>query len=132
MAFELVGGRWTQVARHLHVEADGWVRGHHVPTAIYRVKEKAQHADERPSDGTLYALLHAVQKLDVEVNAYLGRMRELQAMVRDFEAALIDARANNLTEAPSVEPSPLEDHGLLLERMAALYDIGRAQQHGPR
>jgi len=132
MPFELVGGRWTQVARHLHVEADGWVRGHHVPTAIYRVKEKAQAADERPSDGTMYALLHAVKKLDVEVNNYLQRMRELQAMVRDFEAALVDARANNLIEAPAVEPSVLDDRGVLLERMHALYDLERAEQEDRR
>ena len=96
--------------------------------AIYRVKEKAQHADERPSDGTLYALLHAVQKLDAEVNAYLGRMRELQAMVRDLEAALIDARATNLIEATMPDPSPLDDRGVLLERMHALYDLQRAEK----
>ena len=132
MAFELVGGRWMQVARHLHVEADGWIRGHHVPTAIYMVKEKAQAADERPSDGTMFALLHAVQKLDVEINNYLQRMRELQAMVRDLEAALIDARANNLIEAPAVEPSLLDDHGVLLERMHALYDLERAEREDQR
>ena len=29
-----LGGKYAQQARSLHVESDGWIRGHHVPGAI--------------------------------------------------------------------------------------------------
>ena len=73
-----LGGKYTQQARSLHVESDGWIRGHHVPGAIHAAREAARLFDVTPSKGNLTRYYNALLKLEREIEMYHHRMAQLR------------------------------------------------------
>jgi len=106
--------RFANIATRLRSDSDGWIRGHWVPAAIYEVGLKANMADNRFSEGALYALEHALAKLDVEIERYKRRLVAFQQQVVAYAQEVNDARAALAADDP--------DHKPLVERQDAIDD----------
>ena len=73
-----LGGKYTQQARSLHVESDGWIRGHHVPGAIAGARTRARLFDVSPSKAHLRMYYESLLKLEREIEMYHHRMAQLR------------------------------------------------------
>ncbi|HEY7821751.1 MAG TPA: hypothetical protein VIG24_02900, partial [Acidimicrobiia bacterium] len=92
IAEDMAGGEWEQYARHIYVESAGWIRGHHVPTAIHTVRNHARLADNLGTKGALYQLERSLHKLDREIEIYENNMRSLRKEVGYLIAVVLRAR----------------------------------------
>lgn len=110
---DLKGGAWAQDARELYVEAAGWIRGHHVPTAIHSVRNYATLADSLGTSNALEQLNKALANLEVEIERYQRRMAAFREQVGLLHALVLRAR----DEAPDQSDQQLED-----ERIRRLVD----------
>jgi len=108
---DLRGGEWEQEARTLHVEANGWIRGHYVPSALHTVREQAMAADRDGNRASLHMLHAALAKLEREIETYQKRMATFREQVGLLHALVLRAREN----APDKSNAQLE-----AERHAAL------------
>ena len=97
-----MGGEWEQEGRRLYVEAEGWIRGHHVPTAIHSVRNYAKLADTLGNRGALHELHRALSKLEVEIERYQHRMSSFREQVGLLNALVLRAR----DEAPEMSRRP--------------------------
>ena len=121
-----LGGKYTQQARSLHVESDGWIRGHHVPGAIHAAREAARLFDVSPSKGNLTRYYNALLKLEREIEMYHHRMAQLRIKLTgianetllDLEATP-DDKLEVGTEWRVIAPD--EDEETWLERNRNLY-----------
>jgi len=125
---DLMGGQWEQEARSLHVAADGWIRGHHVPTAIHSVRNYARIADALGNRGGLQQLANALGKLDLEIERYQHRLSEFRREVGLMRGFVFQARDNAPEKSPAEvdrdRADALIDRSELgLDRLAALYDL---------
>ena len=122
-----LGGKYTQQARSLHVESDGWSRGHHVPGAIAGARTKARLFDVSPTKANLRMYYEALLKLEREIEMYHHRMAQLRIKL----TRLANETLQDL-EAMSDEPTwtvgaewqviaPGEDEETYLERTRNLY-----------
>jgi hypothetical protein len=73
-----LGGKYTQQARSLHIESDGWIRGHHVPGAIAGARTRARLFDVSPSKAHLRMYYESLLKLEREIEMYHHRMAQLR------------------------------------------------------
>ena len=121
-----LGGKYTQQARSLHVESDGWIRGHHVPSAIHAAREAARLFDVSPSKGNLTRYYNALLKLEREIEVYHHRMAQLRIKLTGIaNETLLDLEA---TPDEKLEVgsewrviAPDEDEETWLERNRNLY-----------
>ena len=121
-----LGGKYTQQARSLHVESDGWIRGHHVPGAIHAAREAARLFDVSPSKGNLTRYYNALLKLEREIEMYHHRMAQLRIKLTGIaNETLLDLEA---TPDEKLEVgsewrviAPDEDEETWLERNRNLY-----------
>jgi hypothetical protein len=123
---DLMGGEWEQEARSLHVAADGWIRGHHVPTAIHSVRNYARIADTLGNRGGLQQLADALGKLDLEIERYQHRLSEFRrevGLMRGFVFQARDKMPDGKT--PAERQDAIDD--ATVERIASYYNP-RAQQ----
>ena len=122
-----LGGKYTQQARSLHVESDGWIRGHHVPGAIHAARKAARLFDVTPSKGNLTRYYNALLKLEREIEMY----HHLMAQLRIKLTGLANETLQDLEAMPD-EPTwtvgadwqviaPDEDEETWLERRRNLY-----------
>lgn len=118
IAEDMAGGEWEQHARHIYVESDGWIRGHHVPTAIHTVRNSARIADALGTKGALHQLNQALAKLEVEIERYQGRMRSLREQVGLLHALVLRSQ----DEAPEMSDADLEEQRR--QRLLAETDSG--------
>ena len=121
-----LGGKYTQQARSLHVESDGWIRGHHVPGAMHAAREAARLFDVTPSKGNLRGYYNALLKLEREIEMYHHRMAQLRIKLTGIaNETLLDLEA---TPDDKLEfgsewriIAPDEDEETWLERNRNLY-----------
>ena len=121
-----LGGKYTQQARSLHVESDGWIRGHHVPGAIHAARDAARLFDVSPSKGNLSRYYNALLKLEREIEMYHHRMAQLRIKLTGIaNETLLDLEA---TPDDKLEVgaewrviAPDEDEETWLERRRNLY-----------
>ena len=121
-----LGGKYTQQARSLHVESDGWIRGHHVPGAIHAAREAARLFDVTPSKGNLSRYYKALLKLEREIELYHHRMAQLRIKLTGIaNETLLDLEAtpDDKLELGSEWRviAPDEDEETWLERNRNLY-----------
>ena len=121
-----LGGKYTQQARSLHVESDGWIRGHHVPGAIHAARKAARLFDVTPSKGNMTRYYNALLKLEREIEMYHHRMAQLRIKLTGIaNETLLDLEA---TPDDKLEVglewrviAPDEDEETWLERNRNLY-----------
>jgi len=121
-----LGGKYTQQARSLHVESDGWIRGHHVPGAIVGARTRARLFDVSPSKAHLRMYYESLLKLEREIEMYHHRMAQLRIKLtglanetlQDLEA-MPDDRVEVGSEWRVIAPD--EDEETWLERNRNLY-----------
>jgi len=121
-----LGGKYTQQARSLHIESDGWIRGHHVPGAIVTARTAARLFDVSPSKGNLTRYYNALLKLEREIEMYHHRMAQLRIKLtgianetlQDLEA-MPDDKLEVGSEWRVIAPD--EDEETWLERNRNLY-----------
>lgn len=121
-----LGSKYTQQARSLHVESDGWIRGHHVPGAIHAAREAARLFDVTPSKGNLTRYYNALLKLEREIEMYHHRMAQLRIKLTGIaNETLLDLEAtpDDKLEVGSEWRviAPDEDEETWLERNRNLY-----------
>ena len=121
-----LGGKYTQQARSLHVESDGWIRGHHVPGAIHAAREAARLFDVTPSKGNLTRYYNALLKLEREIEMYHHLMAQLRIKLTGIaNETLLDLEAtpDDKLEVGSEWRviAPDEDEETWLERNRNLY-----------
>ena len=121
-----LGGKYTQQARSLHVESDGWIRGHHVPGAIHSAREAARLFDVSPSKGNLSRYYNALLKLEREIEMYHHLMAQLRIKLTGIaNETLLDLEAtpDDKLEVGSEWRviAPDEDEETWLERNRNLY-----------
>ena len=121
-----LGGKYTQQARSLHVESDGWIRGHHVPGAIHAAREAARLFDVSPSKGNLTRYYNALLKLEREIEMYHHLMAQLRIKLTGIaNETLLDLEAtpDDKLEVGSEWRviAPDEDEETWLERNRNLY-----------
>jgi len=121
-----LGGKYTQQARSLHIESDGWIRGHHVPGAIAGARTRARLFDVSPSKAHLRMYYESLLKLEREIEMYHHRMAQLRIKLtglanetlQDLEA-MPDDRVEVGSEWRVIAPD--EDEETWLERNRNLY-----------
>lgn len=122
---ELMGGPWLQHARHLHVESDGWIRGHYVPTAIHSVQNYARLADTVNSDSSLEQLDRALRNLENEIDTYQRRLCAFRDQVSHLRSEVLRAREELIFQAEKPSDwsviAPDEDEETWIERNRNLY-----------
>jgi len=121
-----LGGKYTQQARSLHVESDGWIRGHHVPGAIHAARKAARLFDVTPSKGNLTRYYNALLKLEREIEMYHHLMAQLRIKLTGIaNETLLDLEAtpDDKLEVGSEWRviAPDEDEETWLERNRNLY-----------
>ena len=121
-----LGSKYTQQARSLHVQADGWIRGHHVPGAIAGARTKAGLFDVSPSKTNLRMYYEALLKLEREIQIYSHRMAQLSIrLTRYANEALEDLKSMGVDTPPLASDwsviAPDEDEETWLERNRNLY-----------
>jgi len=121
-----LGGKYTQQARSLYVESDGWIRGHHVPGAIHAAREAARLFDVTPSKGNLTRYYNALLKLEREIELYHHLMAQLRIKLTGIaNETLLDLEAtpDDKLEVGSEWRviAPDEDEETWLERNRNLY-----------
>jgi len=96
-----LGGKYTQQARALYVEADGWIRGHHVPGAIAGARTRARLYDVSPSPASLRMYYESLLTLEREIELYHHRMAQLRIRLTRFaNEALEDLQAMGVHTSP--------------------------------
>jgi len=122
-----LGGKYTQQARTLHIEADGWIRGHHVPGAIAGARTRARLFDVSPSKANLRLYYESLLKLEREIELYHHRMAQLRIKL----TGIANETLQDLEAMPD-EPTwtvgsnwqviaPGEDEETYLKRVGNLY-----------
>jgi len=120
-----MGGEWEQEGRRLYIEAEGWIRGHHVPTAIHSVRNYAKLADTLGNYGAFHQLHQALSKLELEIERYEHRMATFREQVGLLHALVLRARDEAPTESQQRSEwaiiGPDEDEETWLKRNENLY-----------
>ena len=121
-----LGGKYTQQARSLHIESDGWIRGHHVPGAIAGARTRARLFDVSPSKAHLRMYYESLLKLEREIEMYHHRMAQLRIKLTGIaNETLLDLEAMPDDELEVGSEwrviAPDEDEETWLERRRNLY-----------
>ena len=119
--------RWEQAWRQIHADSEAWIRGAHVPTAMWRLKEKAVQADEGKMEGHLYALKHAVDLLDAELENFVHRLNRLRVQVEELHRLVDEAQRETVDGDYTMGDRP-EQRPDLLDRLEGLYGIDRRRR----
>lgn len=114
---DMMGGRWERAVRQLKVEAEGWVRGSHIPTALHNLYTKAKYLDEHRGESTYQSTLLAVVKLQREITIYHQRLRKLAVATEQLYEYLEAERRLSREGAPEISLD-IDD---LMSRITGLY-----------
>lgn len=119
-----LGGKYTQQARSLHVEADGWIRGHHVPGAIAAARTRARLYDVSPTKANLRTYYESLLKLEREIELYYHRMAQLRIKLTNMANETLkdlEGTEDDEQQSPWGYLDPDEDEETFIERTRNLY-----------
>jgi hypothetical protein len=121
-------GQWEADVVRLISNADRWIRGGHVPTALFEVRRVAHRVDQVPDELHLEALEKALGKLDRELEVFAAQVRGIAKEVGYLIAAVHQALelGDWPDEGPEYRDDLLDDS--IVDRLGAFYGIPEPRQ----
>ena len=116
-------GAWEVQIVRLNSTADRWIRGGHIPTAMFEVRRVAHRVDQVPDELNLEALEKALGKLDRELEVFAAQVRGFAKEVGYLIAAV--HQQLELGDFPDDQPEYRDDllDDTVVDRLGVLYGI---------